>query len=104
MKIELRLWSIGKFKNVGFLNDKTALVQFETGDGTPVDWNAGVGGQGNGLGLTNGQFYIENVGKGAQMVIDQSGRVGIGTNTPGAKLSLGTTVPQDKIFLHDGTT
>jgi hypothetical protein len=78
---------IGKFKNYLSLDvsgDRTALVQFETSDASPAKWNAGVGGAGNGFGLSSGQFYIEQVGKGPRMVIDASGRVGLGTAGGGA--------------------
>ncbi len=92
---------IAKFKNIG-ATDRTSLVIFETNDATPVDWNAGVGGAGNGLGLGSGQFYVEQVGHGARMVIDNTGRVGIGTNTPSAKLNFGTLVG-DSVFLFGAT-
>jgi hypothetical protein len=92
----------GKFKNRGnFGPDKTALIQYETGDSSPINWYSGVAGSGNGLGLADGTFFIENFG-GSELVIGANNNVGIGTNTPNAKLSFGT-FEGDSIFLYDGT-
>jgi hypothetical protein len=79
---------LGKFKNDGGCTCHTALVQFETGDSTPVDWNVGVSGTGNGLSISDGDFYVEQQGHGARMVINTCGNVGIGTITPQTSLQL----------------
>ena len=47
--------------------DLTALAEIENGNG--VNWKYGVGGTGNGLGIDNGQFYIERTGAGVAMLI-----------------------------------
>jgi hypothetical protein len=83
---------IGKFKNAGAFSDKTALIQFETGDTTVVDWNVGVAGTGNGLSIADGNFYIEQLGHGARMAIDKCGRVGIGTASPSSSLCVAGNV------------
>jgi hypothetical protein len=91
---------ISKFRNFGFGSDRTALIQFENGDCIPVSWYAGVAGIGNGLGLANGTFFIENFA-GSEVVIGSNNNVGIGTNTPNAKISLGEFVG-DSFFAYDG--
>jgi hypothetical protein len=47
-----------------------------------------VGGTGNGLGLTNGQFYIERAGLGAAITINNSNKVGINTSDAGSYMLL----------------
>ncbi len=80
---------IGKFKNTGMYGyDRTALIQFETGDTTVVDWNIGVAGYCNSLGIADGDFYIQQVGPGARLVISSSGNVGIGTASPCSTLEV----------------
>jgi hypothetical protein len=82
--------------------DNSVLVQWVTGDSTPVKWNVGVGGANNGFGLTQGQFYFENPIGTVRFLIDNLGRVGIGTTSPAAALSFGTAVTTNKLFLYDG--
>jgi hypothetical protein len=73
---------IGRFTNNGTTSDKTAVVDFQSGDTVPTTWRVGVGGVGNGLGLTAGQFYFERVGAGNLFTVTTSGSVGIGTSAP----------------------
>ncbi len=69
--------------NTSTTGDRSSLIRLKSGNTTTSNvWLQGIGGTSNGLGLTNNQFYIENAGKGARMVIDTNGRVGFGTNTP----------------------
>jgi len=77
---------VGKFKNYASSGCRTFLIQFETGDSSPYDWNMGVEGACNGLGIKDGNFFVEQVGHGARMVIDTCGRVGIGTIAPNSSL------------------
>jgi len=93
---------IAKFKNFGVVSDRTALIQFETGDCIPLSWYTGVAGIGNGLGLANGTFFIENFA-GSEVVIGSNNNVGIGTTTPNAKISLGEFVG-DSFFAYDGSS
>jgi hypothetical protein len=79
-------FSLGKFKRSAAGSDLTALIDVENGSG--VLWRYGVGGTGNGLGINNGQFYIERAGIGSALTIATNGNVGIGTNNPLAKLSV----------------
>lgn len=56
-----------RIKRTSAGSDMTAFAEIESGSGT--NWRYGVGGTGNGLGIDNGQFYIEKTGSGAAMVI-----------------------------------
>jgi hypothetical protein len=48
-------------------SDLTAVAEIENGSG--IGWRYGVAGTGNGLGIGNGQFYVEKTGFGAAFVI-----------------------------------
>ncbi len=63
-------YQVAKFKNAATSGDRTAIVDIENGDASPTLWRFSVGGTGNGIGYTNGQFYLERAGAGAAMVID----------------------------------
>ncbi len=78
--------NVAKFKRSATGTDLTALIDIENGGGTM--WRYGVGGTGNGLGITGGQFYIERSGIGSALTIATNGNVGIGTNNPLAKLTV----------------
>jgi hypothetical protein len=95
---------IGKFKNDNFCSgaDKTALIQIETGDSTPIPWNVGVSGSGNGLSIADGDFYIEQCGHGSRMTIDTCGRVGIGTSAPSTLLDVNGTVTGAGVVVCNG--
>lgn len=71
---------IARFRNSASSGDRTALIDIQNGAGTL--WRYGVGGLGNGLGLTSGEFYIERSGIGSVFTIQTGGFIGIGTNTP----------------------
>ncbi|MDQ4139819.1 MAG: hypothetical protein M3142_04775, partial [Bacteroidota bacterium] len=75
---------VGKFRNAATNNDRTALIDIQNGNG--VLWRYGVGGTNNGLGINNGQFYVERLGVGALITIDQNGNTGIGTTAPQQRL------------------
>lgn len=77
---------ISKFKNSATTGDRTALIDVENGQG--VLWRYGVGGLGNGIGITNGQFYLERLGIGAVLAASTTGNVGIGTINPLTKLQV----------------
>jgi hypothetical protein len=81
-------WS-AVFQNNGSSTDKTVLVDLKSGDGTL--WRYGVGGTGNGIGLTSGQYYIEKSGLGAVFVINSSGYAGLGTTTPSYPLHISSS-------------
>jgi hypothetical protein len=78
---------IGKFKNFGYSSDKTALVQFETADTSPVDWMAGVAGKCNVCKVPDGSFYVGQTSK-PRLVVSTSGDVGIGTTKPKTSLQV----------------
>ena len=63
-------WLNSRFKNNATTGDRTAVVRFETGDTTPARWDLGIGGAGNGLGLTKGQLYLQSGSSGTAMVVD----------------------------------
>jgi hypothetical protein len=65
-------WLIGRFKNSATTGDRTAMVRFENGDTTPVMWNIGAGGAGNGIGQTSGQFYLESASYGVAMSVEKN--------------------------------
>lgn len=69
---------ITRFTNAATTGDRTALIDIQNGDN--ILWRYGVGGTGNGLGITNGEFYIERSGQGPVFSINKNGEVGIGTN------------------------
>jgi hypothetical protein len=76
---------LAKFQNSAGAGDRTALIDIQgIAGGANVLWRYGVGGTGNGLGISAGQFYIEKAGGGAKLAIEQDGSVGIGTVVPGA--------------------
>ena len=72
---------IGKFKNRASSGDRTALVQFETGDTTVADWNAGVAGSCNSLSVPDRSFYVQYANPCTNppaFIINKCGQVGIG--------------------------
>ncbi|HEX8548563.1 MAG TPA: hypothetical protein VF691_16495 [Cytophagaceae bacterium] len=81
-------FAAARIKNKATSGDRTALVDIQNGDAASTIWSLAVGGTGNGLGLTSGQFYIERVGIGSVMTMTNNGNVGIGT-TPAYKLDIG---------------
>ncbi len=77
---------MARFRNKGGGSDGTALFDIQNAAGT--FWRLGVGGTGNGLGITAGQFYLERGGLGAILTASTSGNIGIGTSTPSGKLNV----------------
>jgi len=85
-------FSVGKFSNAAATGDGTALIDIQNNGGTV--WRYGVGGVNNGLGLSNGEFYIERSGIGSVLAINTAGNVGIGVKAPTQKLQVaGNIVP-----------
>src|SRR5206468_4917290 len=82
--------AMGRFNNVytGTSGDRSSLIDIRTGEG--FLWRYGVGGLNNGLGLNNGQFYIEHPGSGAYLTMLSNGNVGIGTTFPSKRLHVVT--------------
>lgn len=77
--------SIVKFTNSATEGDQTALVDIQNGNGAL--WRYGVGGKGNGIGIENDQFYIENGDTHtAFLTITRDGNIGIGKTSPDSKL------------------
>jgi len=75
----------------------TSLFESNSTDSTNINikndqsggaWNLHVGGTSNVIGTATGKFAIVQDGTGARMVIDQSGRVGIGTTSPSNTLQV----------------
>jgi hypothetical protein len=73
---------VAKFANSATTGDRTALVDIQNGHGQL--WRYGVGGSGNALGISSGQFYLERFGLGAVLTATTSGNVGIGSSNPGS--------------------
>lgn len=84
-------------------NDKTCLFKNENGNTSTVQWFQGVGGTGNAWGLNKGQYYIEhyNTTSAPKMVIDTSGKMGVGTLSPLAKLHVVSNVKEAARFDGD---
>ncbi len=78
--------TMARFNNLynGSSGDRSSLIDIRTGEG--YLWRYGVGGVGNSLGLSSGQFYIERPGSGAYLTILSNGNVGIGTTSPSKRL------------------
>lgn len=77
-----------RFKNSAVTGDRTVLVDLQNGDATPTTWRLSVGGTGNGLGINDGQFYLERAGLRPSMTISKWGNVGIGVENPGYVLDV----------------
>ncbi len=77
----------GKFKNNATTGNRSALVQFENGDTTVVDWNAGVSGLCNACKVPDGSFYVGQKGK-PSLVVNTGGHLGIGTTNPQTTLQV----------------
>ena len=93
---------LAKFINAATTGDRSAILDIQNGDG--VLWRYGVGGTGNGVGMNNGQFYIERQGAGPLFTISKEGRVGIGTSSPStAKLYLDNTGNDVGISVEGGS-
>jgi hypothetical protein len=79
-------WLVSRFRNSNASSCHSALIQMETSDSTPYQWNIGAAGSGNGLALPDGSFYFEQMTKchtsGAKVVITKCGFVGIGVSAP----------------------
>jgi hypothetical protein len=93
---------VAKFTNSSTTGDRTALIDIQNGNN--VLWRYGVGGTGNGLGINNGQFYIERAGIGSVLTINTSGNVGIGTNVPDSyyKLSVRGPIRATEVRVNTG--
>ncbi len=76
---------------------RTAMIQLETGDSTPVDWNLGVAGACNPCKITDSVFFIGQPKKGAKLVVNPNGNVGIGTPNPTTLLDVNGTIFGSKI-------
>ena len=64
---------LAEFDNQATSGDRSALVDIVNGNAAATTWRLGVGGAGNGFGLTSGEFYIERVGGGVRLLIDSNG-------------------------------
>jgi hypothetical protein len=74
--------NLALFSNSATTGDRTALIDIRNGNN--VTWRYGVGGTGNGIGLSSGQFYIEQAGSGvAALTINTAGKVGINNTDAG---------------------
>jgi hypothetical protein len=87
-----------KFKNSGAKAgfDKSALILFQTGDSTPLYWEAGVGGSCSAIGYEDNSFFLFQ--NSLRMVIDSCGVTyadpgdcNMGTLHPGPSVAFGGT-------------
>jgi hypothetical protein len=95
--------------------DRTSLLKVTNNNATPAGWLWAVGGTGNGLGLVNGEMYIEShLGARDFIVRNQAspltetfrvrgsnGYVGIGNATPNAALQFGNVLSNRRIVLWE---
>jgi hypothetical protein len=75
-----------RFRNTAAVGDRSAGILLTNNNVSLTEWALAVGGTNNGLGISNGQFYLERIGAGAQLVADTSGNFGFGTTAPTSKL------------------
>lgn len=93
LDVESNNYYTARFKSKS-TTDGTSSIGIENNNAKPSTWLIGVGGKNNGLGISDNQFYIEQVGTGAKMIIDSNGgaqfvSLGVGIfPTPGYKLDL----------------
>ncbi len=93
---------LARFANTATSGDRTALIDIQNGNSTPTIWRFGVGGTGNGLGITAGQFYIERAGIGSAFNIAANGNVGIGTLAPAYRLSVNGVIQAKEVRVESG--
>lgn len=96
------LGAIARFANTAATADRSALVELQSAGDLPVPWRYGVGGTGNSLGLTAGQFYVERVGGGVRLLVAPNGNVGIGTTNPLYRLSVNGTIQAKEVRVETG--
>jgi hypothetical protein len=85
------------FENTAGSGDRSALIQLEAGPSSSLaDWNLGAAGSNNGCGVVDGEFYIQQVGKGERFLIDNCGVIyadpkcgNTGTLHPGPSITFG---------------
>lgn len=94
--------SVAIFANGSTSADRSVLIDLQNGNDSPVPWRYGVGGSGNALGLTSGQFYLERVGGGVRFLVSNTGNVGIGTINPQYKLSVNGTIQAKEVRVETG--
>jgi hypothetical protein len=94
--------------------DRSSLVKITNNNASPNGWFLAVGGTGNGLGITNGEMYVESSGAKDLILRNQAsnttetfrirgsnGGVGIGTATPNAALQFGNVLANRRIVLWE---
>jgi hypothetical protein len=95
-------------------SDRSTLVRIANNNTTSTYWYNAIGGTGNGLGLVNGEYYIESQGAKDFIIRNQAsattetfrirgsnGGVGIGTATPNAPLQFANNVTNRKIVVYE---
>ncbi len=89
---------VAKFTKNSLSEDKTALIDIKNGHGEI--WRYGVSGDGNGIEIPKGSFYIESYGS-PTMVISKDGKVGIGTTTPSNLLDVDGGIDINDYIRHN---
>lgn len=96
------LGALARFANTATAADRSALVELQSAGDLPAPWRFGVGGTGNSLGLTAGQFYVERVSGGVRLLVAPNGNVGIGTTNPLYRLSVNGTIQAKEVRVETG--
>jgi len=99
--IRIGKWADTASRYIGITNENAGFTFPTTGGFSGLEFGGPTSAAGGFL-----AFYTHDLGfgNGERMRIDKLGRVGIGTNSPGALLSLGSALANTKLMLYDDGT